>query len=148
MGRTNGQIRRESLKAAIVESLRKRKTSLIRTAQYEIKSLTSPQEDLLDCQTELVLVSALLNTLESTDYNPFLAYNVKYPDGRTIYEISDEDIDVIASDVDVFILKAIRCMYIRLCSGAYDVFRAKTINSELITVLDRVLAKAQNCHRT
>lgn len=140
MGRPDGQIRRESLKAVIVESLRKRKNSLIRAAQYEIKTLESPQEDRLDCQTELVLVSALLNTLESTDYNPFLAYYAKYPDGRTTYEISDEDLDIIASDVDVFILKALRCMYIRLYSGARDVFRAKTINSELITVLDRVLA--------
>lgn len=140
MERTDGQMKREALKAAIVESLRKRQNASIRTCQYEIKTLESPQEGLLDCQTELVLVSALLHTLESTDYDPFLAYDAKYPNGRTIYEISDEDIDIIASDVDVFILKAIRCMYIRLYSGAYDVFRAKTIKSELITVFDRVLA--------
>lgn len=145
---TDGQIKRESLKDSVVDSLRKRQTALMRTCQYESKALESPQEYLLDCQTELVLVSALLHTLESTDYNPFLAYNAKYPDGRTIYEISDEDIDIIASNVDVFILKALRCMYLRLYSGAYDVFRAKTIKSELITVFDRVLAKAQNGHRT
>lgn len=140
MERTDGQMKRESLKAAIVESLRKRKNTLIRTAQYEIKSLEYPQENTLDCQTELVLVSALLHTLESTDYNPFLAYDAKYPDDRTIYEISDEDIDIIASDVDVFILRAIRRLYIRLYSGAYNIFRANTIKSELITVFDHILA--------
>lgn len=122
MERTDEQMKRESLKDSVVYSLRKRKNASIRTCQYEIKTLESPLEGLLDCQTELVLVSALLHTLESTDYNPFLAYNAKYPDGRTIYEIADEDIDIIASDVNVFIRNALRCMYLRLYSGAYDVF--------------------------
>lgn len=148
MERIDGQMKRETLKASVVESLRKRKNALIRTAQYEIKSLEYPQENTLDCQTELVLVSTLLHTLESTDYNPFLAYNAKYPDGRTTYEISDEDIDIIASDVDVFIIKALRGLYIRLYNGAHNVFSAKIIRCELITVFDRVLAKAQNGHRT
>lgn len=135
---------RETLKSAVVAGLRARRLRLLRAAAM----VTQPLDDMLRVTEkepsvpveyiELAMVAALIDRLESTEYDPFLDYHVQYADGRTVYMIGDSEIEIIESDVDGFVLRAVRAMYDRLAWCAHDVLKPDTVNNELVTIIDKI----------
>lgn len=134
---------RENLRETVISALRQRQSMLLKCVHetavqaYDGKALTA--------YYEIVAVSSLLDRLSSPDSpDPFMEFHRRQSNGDTIYKISDNDIEMIASDLDTFICKAVQAMCDRLEYCAASVLDADSIGFDLYNAIDRMMyAKKQ-----
>lgn len=102
---------RETLKAKIIEVLKKVEAKQIRyIVQHNVCGHLSDvviDDDIIgfgkDALRKYVAIINLREFLENDEYDPFLDYSAKYPEGVTIWEIDDTDIGIIEDDPKMFI---------------------------------------------
>lgn len=127
---------RETLKPALLEALRKQKSTLA-SHILEAPSTIEDEESLIDVCSELTAVNSLIKSLESS-YDPFMEFIRQDADGTTLYEISERDVEIIGADIDGFLFKVVHCFKEQLSYLADKVLDAKNMWTRLITVIDRM----------
>lgn len=126
---------RKQLKSELIEALRKQKALLIR----EVAKASTEPDALTNVCLELTVVNCMLDSMESNPYNPFLDFHIQHDDGSTVYKVGDQEVDIIAADMDAFVFKAMSAMVARIPWCVSNTLCPNTINMEIISVIDRIL---------
>lgn len=135
----NRDMSRETLKEEIIKRLERNKTDLFQILNNKVFIEYCDDEKLNICK-EITFVDSLIIYLTKSKYDPFLCF--EYQDEyKTIWSISDEDVEIIENDIESFISDLIYFMFDQQLMDAENSLKCDVITHHYISSIQRCIHK-------